>query len=254
MYVLSFDVGTVNLSFCMLRDATIVVWKNITLEGKTSADQCRSMVEQLDDVPELLDADVVLVEKQPKCNPKMRSVAETIKAYFIIRSCDIVPEDLRGKLKVVDWSPAHKLKCYEGPVPEFAVKSAYRKRKKLAVYHCTQLVQRQPRWAIEQFESSKKKDDLADAFLQATSYVLFKFSILSKPPTKRQYKYATFSKHNLKFLLKQYLGDRLDRTQDRAPGTVQEWARGRAEKSFRKHYGDPGDPDVIASAIRELLS
>ena len=57
----------------------------------------------------------------------------------------------------------------------------------------------------EIYNVSKKKDDLADSYLQAISYLRYSLQkktgkIVARKPTSRQLKYHKFSKSNLKYL------------------------------------------------------
>ena len=58
---------------------------------------------------------------------------------------------------------------------------------------------------IDLFNVSKKKDDLADSYLQAISYLRYSLQkktgkVIARKPSKRQIKFHKFSKSNLKYL------------------------------------------------------
>ena len=77
MLILSFDIGIKNLAYCMLDTETkdILDWHIIDCR---SNNEILSAVEELDSLPHLLDADIVLLEKQLSFNPKMRSMSRAI--------------------------------------------------------------------------------------------------------------------------------------------------------------------------------
>ena len=212
MKILSIDVGIINLAYCILNEEKVILhWEVITLCNGTVIENCYDMIKQFNERKHLLDIDTLLIEKQPSVNPKMRVMAQSIRSYFMIKSIDY-----DKKIKIIDWSPKHKLKCYDGPVPEWKVKSEYSKRKKTAVFQCKQLVNLQSLEMQNKFDKErKKKDDLADSFLQGLSYIMFNDSkkknssvIIQRAPTSKQKKYNKYSKNNLKFLVIQELNSR----------------------------------------------
>ena len=112
----------------------------------------------------LCSADVVLLEKQPSFNPKMRNISTALYVYFIIR----IQHEQNKNCKIIFYSPKHKLKCSD-IVIEHKSKCKYRQNKNLGIVHTRALLKTHQKF----FEKHKKKDDLADCFLQALSYNLF---------------------------------------------------------------------------------
>ena len=122
MKILSFDVGIINLAYCIISDEKIIHWEIITLtDGNEKlkfnakinssgiADLYINLIKQLDLRPHLLDVDIVLIEKQPSFNPKMRIIAGCLQTYFYIRG---VVDRLENKINSVEFfSPKNKLKC-----------------------------------------------------------------------------------------------------------------------------------------------
>lgn len=202
MIYASFDVGTVNLAFCIIDENEIIkYWDVINIKSSDPIKTCRLMVEQLDGVELLKQVDQVIVEKQPSCNPKMRVIEGFIVSYFCIRS---------KTCGVTSYSPKYKLNCYDGFTPNFNVKSEYTERKKTGIYHTKHLIVDQDPKFIELFDKSKKKDDLADCYLQALSYIRYKNrniskSVVARKPTKKQLKYKKFNICNIKYLINEYL-------------------------------------------------
>jgi hypothetical protein len=211
MKVLSFDIGIVNMAYCIIEDTTkeILHWEVFSLCNSTEIENCKDLVIKLDQRPHILkDIGAILLERQPKCNPKMRAMASALRSYLVIRGM----VDLKQKFVLKDYSPKHKLMCWDGPVPKFTIKSEYGRRKKLAIFQCEKLIQGQDTLIKEIYNNAQsKKDDLSDCYLQGLSYIMFRDKDKDKPVTKRkpsalQTKYSKFSKSNIKFLIEEFLG------------------------------------------------
>jgi len=209
MKILSFDVGIVNLAYCIIEkngnedpriksnnevvgesSPTILHWEIIELSKKGNtfsahiatsgiAELYLTLINQLDQRPHLRDIDIVLIEKQPSFNPKMRIIAGCLQTYFYIRGVVDKPTD---KIRSVEFfSPKHKLKCYDGPELDISskngkiVKGKYAQTKKMGVAIAKTKLEdyNEIEW-VKVFENSKKKDDLSDCYLQALTYLMFK--------------------------------------------------------------------------------
>jgi len=216
MKILSFDVGIVNLAYCIIETGEqpkIVNWEIIELSKKGNsftahiatsgiAELYLTLINQLDQRAFLCDVDTVLIEKQPSFNPKMRIIAGCLQTYFYIRG--VVD---KNKINSVEFfSPKHKLKCYDGPELDISskngkvVKGKYAQTKKMGILIARSKLQEfneTPEW-VNLFENSKKKDDLSDCYLQALTYILFKQPVQAKVAKK-------VSNSTLKRQLKEYL-------------------------------------------------
>ena len=207
MKIVSFDVGTKNLAYCILDDDTIIHWNVVDVKYKTNEDLCCRIVETLDNCPEVLNADLVLIEKQPSKNNKMRIVEALLNAYFVIKGLN-EPSSMIAKVLV--YSSKHKLGATN-------LRGAlnYRERKKLGMTRCEEFIKEssQSELMIQLYMKSKKKDDLADCLLQALSYTKndtlkvietldldTTCKIVARKPTKKQ-ESKMYSKSNLKFIL-----------------------------------------------------
>jgi len=243
MKILSFDVGIVNLAYCIIEkngessptiksnnevvaesSPTILHWEIIELSKKGNtfsahiatsgiAELYLTLINQLDQRPYLCDVDIVLIEKQPSFNPKMRIIAGCLQTYFYIRG---VVDKQTDKINSVEFfSPKHKLKCYNGPELDISnkgkiVKGKYAQTKKMGVAIARVKLEEysESEW-VKVFENSKKKDDLSDCYLQALTYLMFK-----EPKSVKQTKgvkpdkQVKFTKTELKKQLKEHL-DRL---------------------------------------------
>ena len=201
MKLLSFDVGIVNLAYCIIEtlpEPNLLYWEIIALSERGNsfsahistsgiADLYLNLINNLDQRKHLLETDVVLIEKQPSFNPKMRIIAGCLQTYFYIRG--VVDREI--KIKSVEFfSPKNKLKCYTGPELDISskngkiVKGKYAQTKKMGVLIAKSKLEEYNE-SVEFttiFENSKKKDDLSDCYLQALTYVSFK----SKSPLKEK--------------------------------------------------------------------
>ena len=184
MLILSFDVGIINLAYCIFDtiECKLQHWEVITTPDHNNYSRLYiNLITELDNRPHLLPVDIVLIEKQPSFNPKMRIIAGCLQTYFFIRG--VIDQPNQPIKSVEFFSPKHKLKCYTGPELIVTGSSKYAQTKKKAVLIAV--------WMLEKnnesinfkkiFETSKKKDDLSDCYLQAVTYSTFKRLIPSTP-------------------------------------------------------------------------
>ena len=137
--VLSFDVGIVNLAYCILdyneetKDAKIQHWEVITQENTKDQNKFHTdLIIILDRRPCLLiDIDIVLIEKQPSFNPKMRIVSGSLQTYFYIRGIVDRPANPIRLIRFI--SPKLKFNCYHGPEIVVTGKKKYSRTKKMGV-------------------------------------------------------------------------------------------------------------------------
>lgn len=146
----------------------------------------------LESKPKLLEADYVVIENQPSFkNPRMKSIASTLYDYYMIRG---IVDKARTKSNITQvkfMSPSNKLKLADSGDTKQLVKvkkeendtKAYKLTKSLGIKYCTEMVSHLPEW-LKHFNSFKKKDDMADSFLQGAYFYLN--SIDSKKHLKNQ--------------------------------------------------------------------
>ena len=132
------------------------------------------MYNKLDKIKELLDIDEVLIENQPSLyNPSMKSIASLLFGYFIMKCC-INRKD--GKKINVKWvCPSNKLKVNENQTMEVMKNTKndsvkYKMTKSLAIKYTKILLKNNNKW-LNHLLKFKKKDDLADSFLQGYYYL-----------------------------------------------------------------------------------
>lgn len=156
MKILSIDVGTKNLAFCLYDNTSKVIhnWDASGIPTESTLGLFPCLLKHLRSMPWTLTTDIVLIEKQPEHNKRMKSVEHFLYSYFLI-----------SNRNVQLWDARHKVPDIAGPG-----KAQYRKRKQAAIQRCeTFLVETQSQF-LSFFRESKKKDDLADTVLQAISY------------------------------------------------------------------------------------
>lgn len=123
--------------------------------------------------PDMID--YILIENQPSLkNPKMKTIQILLYSYFMMRTkidnnndiVNISPTILfisaSGKLKFCKNEEIEKMFTH--------LKSKYTVRKKKAIEYCS-LYMGYDELNIDFFNTSKKKDDLADSYLQAVQFM-----------------------------------------------------------------------------------
>lgn len=160
--ILSIDVGIRNLAMCLLDENNnnlVTQWDVSGVPPEHKDGLYVSLRDHLDERPWILDAQVILIEKQPDRNKKMISVMHFLHSYFIIKC---------PGAETILYDARHKIPDVAGPG-----KAQYNKRKKVAIERCEAFIRQDDvnaHW-IDTFVKSKKKDDLADTVMQALSFV-----------------------------------------------------------------------------------
>ena len=131
------------------------------------------LIMELENRPNLLLADYVVIENQPSFkNPRMKSIASTLYDYYLIRGMiDKKNNSFISQVKFI--SPSNKLKLVNiddsNEISELKKTKndakSYKLIKTLGIKYCTNLIQHLSVWNTY-FDKHKKKDDLADSFLQ----------------------------------------------------------------------------------------
>lgn len=228
--IASFDIGTKNLAYCLLSIAAdkciqILAWDVLTIPGgaydllpkrlATLLDQLfTSWQDLIQDVP----LSTVLIEKQPGRNKTMVRVEAYLHMYFVAKD----------QYRILLVSPKDKLKTVKCNFAGSS-KEAYSLRKKTAIAATHQIVNdaklfvsdNNQKFAHGIFLKHKKKDDLADAFLQALSFAKVSVSetcqgteepenstrqhvynaVKSRKPTALQAAKKKFSLSNIKYFM-----------------------------------------------------
>ncbi len=247
MRVLSWDVGIYNLCYCILertidenniKTIKIIDWDIVNLVDNDEMKKNRSLLfenipRKLQERPQLLNVDLVVIENQPSLkNPQMKSIQMILYSYFLILGKIVGNGDKsNGYIERIEFcSASNKLKIYDGPpiiledkpkktkkknellielsggsiennenkdldtyansemdkdlildedickfedIEDPNLKSkkkkatlAYKDKKRLAIEHAKYFVLKNDSGYIDFFNKHKKKDDLADSYLQ----------------------------------------------------------------------------------------
>ena len=126
------------------------------------------MINELGSKEDFLNHEIICIENQPALkNPTMKTVQMILYSYFMIE----------GATKDTPVSEVHminarnKLKVYKGPEIECKFTDKYKKNKYLSVEYTKLMILEEDNKFIELFTESKKKDDLADAYLQGIYFI-----------------------------------------------------------------------------------
>jgi hypothetical protein len=155
-----------------LKKYTDKKWKKIPKCKNSVLEVGKKMIKILDEKKAFLDVDVVIIENQPALkNPTMKTIQMMLYSYFLIKGVVIEESDL-NTIQMIN--ARNKLKAYKGPEIVCDIKDKYKKTKFLGIEYCKKMIsenqQIDEKWR-DLFETSKKKDDLSDAYLQGIYYL-----------------------------------------------------------------------------------
>ena len=198
--ILSIDVGIRNLAICQFNETSNLVahWDVSGIPPEHKDGVYVSLRQHLDERPWVLESDIILIEKQPDRNKKMKMVEHFLHAYVVIKA---------PKSETIIYDARFKIPDVVGPG-----KAQYMKRKKVSIERCEAFLRRDDtnkHW-IETFMKSKKKDDLADTIMQAISFtkrvepkkkVKEVKKLVPRKPNENQ-KRTKYSKSNLAWIYK----------------------------------------------------
>jgi|SaaInlStandDraft_4_1057021.scaffolds.fasta_scaffold123008_2 hypothetical protein len=164
MIYLSIDVGIKNLGYIIYdTDLSRIIKWDIIMLCETNASKVdmitlgKTMNEKFKETFTPYQIDYVIIENQIGFNAiRMKSVQSMVTMYFIHNGID----------NICYWNASNKLKDYGLPK-----KTTYAQRKKESINITkSQITEHYPEY-LDFFMSHKKKDDLADAYLQYVSYI-----------------------------------------------------------------------------------
>ena len=220
--LLSIDVGIRNLAMCLINeeDKKIIEWDVSGVPPEHKDGLFVSLRDHLDKKPWILNAKTILIEKQPGKNKTMKSVENFLHSYFIIKL---------KESETIIYDARHKVPDVVG-----SGKALYRQRKQTAITRCEEMITNgiNINW-LDMFKKSKKKDDLADTYLQGLSYINRiipkqiekpKKGIKPRKPTENQ-KETKYSKSNLAWFFKNHTLEQLEKNK-------------RFQKDLKRYYSD----------------
>lgn len=189
--ILSFDIGIKNLAYCILdkdedNKLSIIKWDIIKLlednekcKGFPLDELTKRLYKQLNSHFYSYNITKVLLENQPVLkNPVMKSVQMIVFSFFQYQTILLAREI--NTIKLVNAS--NKLKVgktfteINNNEDIIKIKSKYTRNKKFAIEYTYKILQDRIEnfeTLIEYFKENKKRDDLADAFLQGMYYIDF---------------------------------------------------------------------------------
>lgn len=135
----------------------------------------KNMKRIFDEIENMANPDIVIIENQisPIAN-RMKTIQGMVAQYFIMKDSNIDIHFVSSANKLKDFQPLeNQLRDNE--------EKTYAKNKKNGVEYCSQLLQSTPEF--EKWISAldtKKKDDLADCFLQGIWYLTNKLNIMRR--------------------------------------------------------------------------
>lgn len=127
------------------------------------------LLDALDMLPQLLQSELVLIENQPSMvNPAIKTVQIMLLSYFMSSGV----RSPASPIKFVQCVHASlKMKaCKDTIIPP--QRTAYKRNKMLSIKTCEDILEKATgclKW-LQFYQQHRKKDDLADAFLQAWVY------------------------------------------------------------------------------------
>ena len=187
-------------------EVKIIDWDIVNLVDNEEIKKNRTLLfenipRKLHEKPQLLDVDLVVIENQPSLkNPQMKSIQMILYSYFLILGKVIGNGDkTTSYIERIDFcSASNKLKVYNGPEIILEEKVSKRKKKeviveetelvldggkkkkkatikyadkkRLAIEHTKYFLQNNIDY-VDFFNNHKKKDDLADSYLQGLYYI-----------------------------------------------------------------------------------
>lgn len=140
------------------------------------------IISELDKRKHFLNVNYVVIENQPSMkNPRMKSIATTIYDYYLIRG--IFDKNINNSnIKQVKFqAPSNKLKLINDDDKKHLInlnqnggnggndQKVYKLTKELSIKYCLELIKHLPEMT-NYFNLQKKKDDLADSFLQGVFF------------------------------------------------------------------------------------
>lgn len=174
---LSFDIGIKNLAYCYANEDEIKDWGVFDIKGVNINDTTEKCMTVLNESFKEIEYDIVLIENQPvQKNPTMKTIQIIVYSYFLYEKV-IMKKDIK-----IYFVSASKKNTYANKYDiNIENASKYIQNKKRAI-ECTKIILRNNIEKLDFFLKHKKKDDLADSYLQLLSYINHT-PVLPNPPS-----------------------------------------------------------------------
>ena len=180
------DVENSNKYMCKNHGPQVYAFDNATEILK------KKLIEKLDLI-DFGEFEYVLIENQPTFkNPKMKAIADTLYAWFLIRKIVDAKTLLCGNIRLISPSRKNTLfvikpekkgkKKNEEDIDEVKPKKlTYQEGKKMSIEFCLKIITQENSTWPAFFKEFSKKDDLADCLLQGYSF----FTLLIEENNKK---------------------------------------------------------------------
>lgn len=179
VHILSFDIGIKNLAYCYSNNENILKWGVFDISGSSVNETCEKCLQLLHDNFQDDTIDKVLIENQPvQKNPVMKTIQIVVFTYFSYRK--VINTETIEQISFI--SANRKNKYTQKFDISIDCKSKYQQNKKRSIA-CTDIIVKNTEW-YNFFIKHKKKDDLADSYLQTLSYLDY-FPVLPNPDSPR---------------------------------------------------------------------
>ena len=142
--------------------------KVVNTKSVSQLDMTSEMICKLKLLPNLLNTDIVVIENQPVLkNPTMKSIQMVLYSYFLINGYTSSESSISN---IALFNAGRKLDIYDGPeITDIPDASTYTGRKKLSIAYTLYFLKNKTE-KLDFFNKHKKKDDLADSYLQCLTY------------------------------------------------------------------------------------
>lgn len=229
----------------MHRERNEDLQRNVTVENVTEWELKTKLFQELDSDTKYLDVTSILIESQPlKAREKIKGIGHALFDYYVLRGA-VDTGHKYAELRFIDAK--NKLTVYTGPPLSCHLKTQYARNKWYSIKYCSWIVENQIGLGLlKYFENyGKKKDDLADCFLQGLWYLKYGQTGKKAPMTSSHQKLVYRENNRLQY----------KKIRARAP-TKKSLAKGRLTLSNIKYLVSKGqstgsdiDP-VLESSIK----
>lgn len=171
-----------------------------TISNTSVFELVKLIVAELDSI-NFNQSEEIIIESQPSKNPRMKNLSMMLLNYFMIRYVSDKPVNDQHLKDIKFINSRNKLSVYNGPYIECHLKNQHARNKYYGQRYCQYII-RHNQERLKFFNLFKKKDDLADSFLQGVWYLLNGYTdkpAQAQTPTQAQ---TQTTQHKIKLKLK----------------------------------------------------